>query len=443
MADCVYLSGVAHSSYSPGTLIPHFARFSEAWNYVKPTVLIATTCRWMPTARLAMALAKAGFTVEAVCPSGHPISKTRAARKLYNYRGLSPIASFSEAIDSAKPDILVSGDDLATWHLHNLHRREKLNGNSGRAICELIERSLGPQESFPVVYSRADFMELAEQEGIRVPKTKRISNPSDLKNWISITGFPSVLKANGTSGGDGVRVVATREEAENAFKTLQSPPLLARAAKRALLDRDTTLVWPSLLRHRSEVNAQAFVSGHEATSSFVCSKGVVLACLHFEVLGKVDSAGPATVLRRIAHPEMSAAVEIIAHKLNLSGIHGLDFMLDAQTNQAYLIEINPRATQVGHLTFGAGCDLPAALFSSVTGDELQPAPKVSDNNTIALFPREWLRAPQSKYLVTAYHDVPWEEPDLILACVGKRGQQSIGHLQEAWQQKSAAPAHRS
>jgi biotin carboxylase len=286
-------------------------------------------------------------------------------------------------------------------------------------------------------------MALAEQEGIRVPKTKRISNHSDLKNWISTTGFPSVLKANGTSGGDGVRVVDTREEAEHAFKTLQSPPLLARAAKRALLDRDATLVWPSLLRRRSEVNAQAFVSGHEATSSFVCFKGVVLACLHFEVLGKADSAGPATVLRRIDHPEMAAAVEKIAHKLNLSGIHGLDFMLEAQTNNAYLLEINPRATQIGHLTFGAGCDLPAALFSCITGNELQPAPRVSDNNTIALFPREWLRDPQSKYLVSAYHDVPWEEPDLILACVGKHGQQSIGHLQEAWQQKTAAPAHRS
>ncbi len=410
---------------------------------MKPTVLIATTCRWMPTARLAMALAKVGFSVEAVCPSGHPISKTRAARKLYTYRGLSPVASFSEAIHSANPDIIVSGDDLATWHLERLYHQEKSNGNSGKKICDLIERSFGPPESFPVVYSRAAFMELAEQEGIRVPKTKLLSTRADLKTWISAAGFPSVLKANGTSGGDGVRVVETREEAEQAFKTLQAPPLLARAAKRAILDRDRTLVWPSLLRRRSTVNAQAFVQGHEATSAFVCSKGVVLACLHFEVLRKTDSAGPATVLRRIDHPEMAAAVEKMARRLNLSGVHGLDFMLEAETNNAYLIEINPRATQVGHLCFGAGRDLPAALLSSVTGSEVPPSPRVSDNDTIALFPREWLRDPQSKFLVSGYHDVPWEEPDLILACVGKLGQQSLGHLQESWQQKSAVHPHRS
>ena len=89
---------------------------------MKPVVLIATTCRYFPIARLAMALAKVGFTVDAVCPSGHPISKMHAVRKLYAYRGLSPVASFLDAINAAKPDLLVSGDDLATWHLHDLYR---------------------------------------------------------------------------------------------------------------------------------------------------------------------------------------------------------------------------------------------------------------------------------------------------------------------------------
>ena len=90
----------------------------------------------------------------------------------------------------------------------------------------------------------------------------------------------------------------TQAEAERAFQELQAPPLLARAAKRALLDQDHTLVVPSLLRRRSVVNAQAFVVGHEATSVVACWDGVVLAGLHCEVVNKADSTGPATVMRR-------------------------------------------------------------------------------------------------------------------------------------------------
>ena len=65
---------------------------------------------------------------------------------------------------------------------------------------------------------------------------------------------------------------------------------------------------------------------------------------------------------------MSIATERMARRLNLSGMHGFDFMLESQTGNAYLIEINPRATQVGHLTLGLGRDIPAALYSAVSGE---------------------------------------------------------------------------
>src|SRR5207244_11785113 len=117
-------------------------------------------------------------------------------------------------------------------------------------------------------------------------------------------GFPTVLKADSTSGGEGARLVHTIEQAEQAYRRLQAPPLLARAVKRALVDQDKTLVWPSLLRHRSVVNAQAFVAGREATSTVACWNGSVLASLHCEVLHKRSSAGPATVLHLIEDGEM-------------------------------------------------------------------------------------------------------------------------------------------
>jgi hypothetical protein len=392
---------------------------------VKPTFLIATTSRWFPTARLAMALARAGCIVDAVCPSGHPLGRIKAVRKTYPYRSLMALKSFADAIAGTTPDFLVPGDDLATAHLHRLHDRELQRGEAGRPTCALIERSLGSPESFPVVYARTEFMELARQADIRAPKTEVIKNLGALRNWIARVGLPTVLKANGTSGGDGVRVVYTLEEAERAFRALQAPPLFMRAMKRAVIDRDKTLVWPSLLRHRSVVNAQEFVSGREATSAVACWQGSVLASLDFEVLNKRDSAGPSSVVRLIDNAEMSAAAEKMVHRLNLSGLHGFDFMLEAHTGSAHLIEINPRATQVGHLRLGPGHDLPAALYAAVSGQAVAAAPRTTTNDTIALFPQEWLRDPQSPFLRSAYNDVPWEEPELLRACVQKLRKQGV------------------
>ncbi|HKW16965.1 MAG TPA: ATP-grasp domain-containing protein [Terriglobales bacterium] len=395
----------------------------------KPIILLATTERWYPTARLGVALAKAGCAVEAVCPPDHPIARTSAVRRIHEYDGLMPLRSLRKAIVDSQPDFVVPGDDLATRQLHELWGHEQSQGD-GNGIGKLIERSLGKSTEFPVLFSRARFMKVAGDAGVRVPRTEVIETLRDLHSWIERVGLPTVLKANGTSGGDGVRVVHNVKEAEAAFRKLQTPPLLARAVKRAIVDRDKTLLRPSLLRQRRTVNAQEFVAGCEATSAVVCLDGRVLAGLHFEVLSKVRDTGHATVVRRIRSAEMAAAIDKIAARLKLSGLHGFDFMLESETGRAFLIEINPRATQVGHLSLGVGRDLPAALYKAVVGEYLHAPEPVTENEAIALFPQEWLRDPSSEFLRSAYHDVPWSEPALVEDCVRKLRPQESRRLQQ-------------
>src|ERR1700684_1938851 len=138
---------------------------------VKPTALVATTYKWYPTARLAVALAKAGFQVEAVCPSGHPMFKTSAVRELHSYSVFSPVRSFAAAILATKPDLVIPGDDTAVQHLHRLYEVKRSDNGAGSSFCALLERSMGSAESFPIVYSRTAFMEVAREEGVRVPDT--------------------------------------------------------------------------------------------------------------------------------------------------------------------------------------------------------------------------------------------------------------------------------
>ncbi len=359
-----------------------------------------------------------------LCPPRHPAGQTQAVSGTHPYQGLAPLRSLVRAIAVAQPDLLLPGDDLAVRHLHELYRREGLHAGEAAEIGSLIERSLGSPQSFPVLQSRAAFLELAREEGLRTPETGIVEKDGDLRNWIERVGLPTVLKADGTSGGEGVRMARTAAEAQHVFRELHAPPLLARALKRAMFDQDNTLVTPALLRRRPTVSAQAFVEGHEATSTIACWKGTVLAGLHFEVLRKGHAAGHATVVRLIENAEMSAAAEKIVRRMGLSGLCGFDFMLESSTGKAYLIEINPRATQVGHLTLGGGRDLPAALYGAVTGQAIRVAPAVTENPIIALFPHEWARDPQSEFLRTGYHDVPWEQPELVHACIRRSRKQT-------------------
>jgi hypothetical protein len=61
-------------------------------------------------------------------------------------------------------------------------------------------------------------------------------------------------------------------------------------------------------------------------------------------------------------------------------------------------------------------DLPAALLKAAGLPSRSRAP-MTDKDEIAIFPREWLRDPASPWLKSAYHDVPWDDPEVVRACV--------------------------
>src|ERR1700749_391620 len=121
---------------------------------------------------------------------------------------------------------------------------------------------------------------------------------------------------------------------------------------------------------------------------------------------------------------MVTGEERVWGRMGLSGVCGIDCMCEASTGNAYLIEINPRATQVGHIALGAERDLPAALYGAIMGRPGQAGPAGTENDTIALSPHEGARDPESEFLRSAYHDVPWETPDLVHACIRRSRKQS-------------------
>src|SRR5439155_25062807 len=79
---------------------------------------------------------------------------------------------------------------------------------------------------------------------------------------------------------------------------------------------------------------------------------------------------------------------------------------------AYLLEHNPRCTQLGHLRLPSKGDL-AGIFVSKLGVEPSPVLDPVKGDIIAFFPQAFLLNPHNPYLASGHHDVPWEEPALM------------------------------
>jgi len=378
-----------------------------------PKVLLVTTNRWYATARLAMAFRKVGVVVDVACPAGHPVRQTAAFGAVYTVRGASPLASIRSAIQAAHAEIVIPADDLARTILHQIHAQCVRRPAAGAALASMLEQSLGEPSCFAAIDSRSALIQLAQAEGIAAPATGVVRSPDEVRAWIARNEGPVVLKTDGTSGGLGVKIATTPAEAETAFQRLNSPPDAARTIKRALVDNDWSLVRPFAARRSPVINVQQFIPGADATIAVACWQGRVLASISVEVLRTWKAKGPASVVRIIHNPEILLAAQKLSARLHLSGLYGFDFVLRETDGAPVLIEMNPRATQTAHLPLGTGQDLPSALVAAAAGEPPPETVSITDNDTIALFPLEWLNDSASPYLTSAYHDVPWEEPRLV------------------------------
>jgi ATP-grasp domain len=377
-----------------------------------PQVLLTATNRWPSTTRLAICLTKTGCRISAVCPKqGHPLTSTSVVRDVFPYSSLRPLDSLQRAIEATNPQLVIPSDDRGVQHLHELYDRSRASGSSGSAIAKLIERSLGSPESFPIVTGRYELLEIARQEGLRVPPTKLLKASGDLKSWQAGHDFPWVLKGDGTFGGRGVRIAKTLKEAEFCFLDIQEIFGGMRAIKRAVVNRDPFWLRPWWNKVRPAVIVQSYVVGRPANCAFLCWQGELLACISVEVVSSDGMTGPASIVRIVDNPEMTLAAERLSRRLGLSGFFGLDFMIEDGGKATYLIEMNPRCTPLSHLQLGKGRDLIGALSAKLVGRPVTETPPVTEKDLIAYFPQAWRC--HSEFLGTSFQDIPQGEPKLV------------------------------
>jgi glutathione synthase/RimK-type ligase-like ATP-grasp enzyme len=382
----------------------------------RPSVVVVATVHWASTTRLCLSLAEGGFEVVALAPDDHAlhglsgivvrsIGRTRA-------HGLSEII---RTVESRPPDLLVPADERAIDFMRILYRRAI--GGKGRnagQMAALIEASLGSPSAFVFAAQKSRLVSLAQREGLLVPATNVVDDILELRRLVARAQFPLVLKQDGSSGGQGVRIVSNAADAEQSFVELRTSAGPRAAVKTALKKLDLSYL-DGLYRKRPAISLQEYIVGRPANRAVVCHRGEVLAGLSVEALQTTDATGPATVIRVINSPEMSDAGARMVRHLGLSGFVGFDFMLEAATGRAYLIEMNGRPTQICHLALDADSDMIGALAARLPTVALRRTIPNIDGPTVALFPQESWRDPNSGYLTSAFHDIPRHVPEFIAA----------------------------
>jgi hypothetical protein len=372
----------------------------------RPRVLLGSTLWWPLSARLATRFLQYGCDVAAICPPGHVMEHVAGISRLYAYRSIGSRASLEQALDDARPDIVVPCDDRVVWQLHELHRARP-------QLAALIERSLGPASEYGIVSRRERLLELAVELGVRVPETRAVRSNEDVRAWFAAGAGRSVIKIDGTWGGSGVQFVESYEDALRALDLLRGRGSLGSAVKRLVVNRDPLAAWTWRQRGGASTTIQRFVEGRPANAMVACWRGEVLAAVVVEVLSSQGPTGAGIVVRVVDNPEIARAAGLLAARLSLTGFYGLDFVIERSTGRPHLIEMNPRCTQLGHLALPKRGDLARAFCAKLAGRVDGEAPAPIGNEVVAFFPQSLLAEPRSRFASDAHLDVPWDHPALV------------------------------
>ncbi len=355
-----------------------------------------------------MELHDSGAEVSIIAPNSHPARSLAFISRRMTYRAAAPRRSLKAALLRFKPDMVIPCDERTVRDLHAIHR-----ATTHAPLKALIEKSTSPDASYPTITSRAALLSLAQRLGVRVPASMPLPDIRQLEKWIAEHKAPFVLKADGSWAGFGVQIISNAAMAEDAYLRMTRRASGRLAFRESLLESNYFFFRPWLRRERPSMSVQSYIDGWPANVGVACWKGEVLAATCAESVATTSATGPSTVARIIHNPEMIDAAQRVVKELGLSGMIGFDFMIEAATGAAYLIEMNPRNTPICAMRLGAGRDLAEALTARLACRPVRERPPRTERDVVVFFPDTWREDPANHFLHTGFHDVPWEQPDLV------------------------------
>jgi biotin carboxylase len=359
-------------------------------------VLIVSLRNWLGASRLPKAFRQAGFEVTALTFPGLLLARCRHAdaQLFLPDQGTETelISACRAVLESTALALVVPTDEASVELLQAVAATASRELPEEAPLLRLLRDSLGDFKQHRVLRDRRALANLAETLGLRAPAQRVVHDLAEALDFAERHGQALVLKAEESFAGMGVSICKDQPAVEAAISRLAGGN--ARALKEGVL-------------------AQAFVPGRTAMRAVVAWRGEVLAGLSaLKLETHPGTTGPSSVVQFIDQPEMASTARAMIRALGFSGFASLDFIVE-ESGAAHLIELNPRPTPICHLGAYLGRDLCVSLRQALRGEPTDEREPPGLPQKVALFPQEWVRDQSSPHFNDSFHDVPWDEPDLI------------------------------
>ncbi len=272
-----------------------------------------------------------------------PAFSSRWCRTRFSYPAQHGTAAYlavlEGALDSTDAPLVIPSHD-GTIALLREHRD---------ALERRVRIALAGEPALSIAVNKARTLAVAEELGIPMPQSLRVTRPSELPAALDAIGLPAVVKpCESWVGGDGhgarfiPRLVTSADEAGRAFA--------------------------DLARHGGDALLQEFVGGRREAVSLLYANHTVYARFAQWAQRTVPPLGGDSVLRQsvpVPH-DIGDAAERLIRAIDLEGYSEVEFRRNA-AGTPYLMEINPRLSASVEIAVRSGVDFPFLLWQWATG----------------------------------------------------------------------------
>jgi predicted ATP-grasp superfamily ATP-dependent carboligase len=370
-------------------------------------LLVSTIARRYATARIPRALANAGFAVAALTPKSALVEASAYVTKIGhlpdNATPMQWVFAFAAMVKATTPRLVVPGDDAAFRLLCSLAAEPPANMVPAMQaqLASLIRESLGDPSWYRASADKLLLPAAVEALGLRVPPYAIVASAQDAAAFAATHGYPVVLKRRHGFGGPAA--VSCSDETAIA-------PIFAELARLDALDPEG--------RGDGRLLVQAPVRGERHPYALVAWQGESLAGWSSDVVATDrPPMGAPTVLRLQRSDALADLTSRLVRGFGMSGFVTLEWIVEEGTGNVYLGELSRAVAPSAHCGAAHGVDLAAALFAAAGGAAIEARTALDPGEAplVVLFPQEWLRDPESPYLLDYPVDVPWDDPKLLEA----------------------------
>lgn len=238
---------------------------------------------------------------------------------------------------------------------------------------------LAPTEIVEQASDKAVLHDICVRLGFPTVTTVEVGLATDPGSWTELLtpiSFPAVIKPQeggmeyGKLNFPGQRKAYSAQDLESAItilNTIREAGFRGKMLVQDMVVGDDTYSW--------------IVSG------YVDSRGTITGvATGRQILGlhQTSFIGNAGIIHVVENPELSGMAGQIIAELGLRGFFSIDIKIDSRTNQAYVLDVNPRWGRGSYFVAVGGVNLASAMVADFI-DGKQLAPKIANREGVYAF----------------------------------------------------------